>query len=259
MNYCRSLDTGWDFESFERYARDRASHHFRASFFHRREFRTWEITRREEKKKETETETETETEEEKERKKREHPMGSCTIAFAVVASRELSRQYILGRLRKDMAEVGDIRPYTASVRGFTMKFDWHLTLVRFIMAGVLYYQIIESSNIIGSARQFICMTSRNLLRKTNTRTMDDKTMRRNGSHDSWGFFFRWIEQYLFSWLRRIVSEHSIDGLKIFSGSITGLARRKNICINKFWDTEVRENTDAWLIWICTTLRWNVMN
>ena len=185
-------------------------------------------------------------------------MGFCTIAFPVVASRELSRQYILGRLREDTAEVGDIRPHTASMRGFTMKFDWHLTLVRFIMAGVSYYQIIEASNIIRSARRLVYAASRNLLRRTNTycesRTMDDKTMRRNGSHDSWGFFFRSIEQYLFSWLGRTVSEHNIDGLKIFSGSVTGLAWCKNICINKFWDTEMsRENTDVWLIWVCTTL------
>ena len=140
-----------------------------------------------EKKKERETETEMKGRT-GEWKKREHPMGFCTIAFPVVASRELSRQYILGRLREDTAEVGDIRPHTASMRGFTMKFDWHLTLVRFIMAGVSYYQIIEASNIIRSARRLVYAASRNLLRRTNTycesRTMDDKTMRRNGSHDS---------------------------------------------------------------------------
>lgn len=37
---------------------------------------------------------------------------------------------------KGTTEVGDIRPHTETIRGFTMKFDWHLTVVRFIMAAI---------------------------------------------------------------------------------------------------------------------------
>ena len=91
---------------------------------------------KEKKKKETETE---------EKKKREHPMDRVVRSCSPWLPLEgIVATIYLRPTRKDTAEVGDIRPHTASECGFTMKFDWHLTLVRFIMAGVSYYQITEA-------------------------------------------------------------------------------------------------------------------
>lgn len=71
---------------------------------------------------------------------------SCTIAFGCLEG--FAATIYPRSTWEDTPEVGDIRSHTAEEHGFTMKFDWHLTVVQLIMVEISYYEISKALNAI---------------------------------------------------------------------------------------------------------------
>lgn len=144
---------------------------------------------------------------------------SCTIAFGCLEG--FAATIYPRSTWEDTPEVGDIRSHTAEEHGFTMKFDWHLTVVQLIMVGISYYEISKALN--AEFERVIYAASRYVFCKTNTYSklqIGKGEMMWTKKLPFYSFLrivfwqnpFEWIKCYfhLFSWWRYMIPKYGVN-------------------------------------------------